>query len=570
MGTVMHAGRLLYLPFELSEMIWGFAASTGDANGLLRCCRQTRDEFSPYCQLPDNVNELHRLKILVDSTYDHGIWLKFDYHWKQDRHIRHAVSAIQDMSDPMALRLGRMSNIGDIVVILRAPRRGYCRSRFRKDKGWPSDAQITIRFATEGVQSSQSTREAKSFWECRATKILEDPLRKHITDRAQMPYFYEYFLIAFFKLPSVPTILHDKAVQSHGHRGYHVPARNTMSGCLRKEFRETLLNFQKNIAAYAARMLVEEDIDIWDPPLSRNREPPDQLAWKHINYHRRSIKARYQFLLDNLVGTVGGCMDMLRLHRFKTMLSSRLNYFSRHEWVAGRDSGGLAGASSKINWRLRALFDPDAADEVLRLRRTCSHLRAVPWATASSDIPFESRSSSLWLEHYPNGIRYHWSGRNLVEWNFRWEAKKHQIRSGIYYREDRVARLSRWWECLGCCQGSLHCMSEVASPCDRKRLRNTYAFIQDYDSHDPYDQLQSGDIRIGRPVIISRECIRKLKLKKGRYWGKDWCTYRNQASEYTIWNIKSRSKETTAERKKSRLVCYEYSVKALCNERVDP
>ncbi|KAF5621394.1 uncharacterized protein FTJAE_11285 [Fusarium tjaetaba] len=332
---------------------------------------------------------------------------KFDYYWKQDGHIRHAVSAIQDISDPMVFRLGRMRNIDDIVVILRAPRRGYfvgafmmmfakmddvyafiyIRSRFPKNKGWPSDAKMAIRFTTEGVRSSQSTREAKNFWECRATKILEDPLRKHITDRAQMPYFSEYFFISWAKLPSVPTILHDKAVQSHGHRGYQLPARNAMSGRARKEFEETLLNLQRNIAAYAARMLVEKHKDIWDPPLSDNLEPPDQLAWEHINYHRRSFKARYQFLLDNLVGPVGGCMDMLRLHRFKTMFSSPRDYFNRHERIAGRDNGGLAGASSKINQRLRALSDPYVTEEVLPLRQTCSHFRAVPLATASSEIP---------------------------------------------------------------------------------------------------------------------------------------------------------------------------------------
>ncbi|KAF4499758.1 hypothetical protein FAGAP_4033, partial [Fusarium agapanthi] len=471
MGPVMHISRLLHLPFELREMIWGFSASTGDANGPLRCCRQTRDELSHYCQLPDNVDELHKLKILVDSTYDHGIWLKFDYYWKQNGQIRHAVSAIQDMSDPMVLRLGKVRNIDDIVVVLRAPRRGYFvgafmmmfakmdnvyfyirnRSLFRKNKGWPSDAKITIHFTTEGVQSGQSTREAKNFWGCRATKILEDPLRKYITDRAQMPYFYEYFLIFWAKLPSVPTILHDKAVRSHGHRGYQLPARNTIPGYMRKEFKETLLNLQKNIVEYAARMLVE-DISITDPEWSDNLGAPDQLAWEHINYQTKSIRARYQFLLDNLVGPVGGCMDMLRLHRFKTMLSSSLNYFNHHALVARRDGGGLAGASSKINWHLMALFDPYTSEKVPRLRQTCSHLRKVPWATASSRIPPESRSSSLWLEHYPNGIRYHWNSRSLVEWNFRWEAKKHQIRVGKYHRRDRVARLSRWWECMGCCR----------------------------------------------------------------------------------------------------------------------
>ncbi|KAI1034045.1 hypothetical protein LB505_003255 [Fusarium chuoi] len=592
MGTSMHISRLLYLPFELREMIWGFSASTGDANGLLRCCRQTRDEFSPYCQLPDNVNELHKLKILVDSTYDHGIWLKFDYYWKQNGHIRHAVSAIQDMSDPIVMRVGKMRNIDDIFVVLRAPRRGHfvgafmmmfakmddvyayiCnRSKFRKNKGWPSDAKITICFTTEGVQSSQSIREAKNFWECRATKILEDPLRQHITDRAQMPYFYEYFLIFWARLPSVPTILHDRAVRSHGHRGYQLPARNTMPGYLRKEFKETLLNFQKNIASYAARMLVADVKSIYDPELSgvSNVGAPDQLAWEHINYHTKSLRARYQFLLDNLVGPVGGCLDMLRLHRFKTMFLSPLNYFNRHEWYVGRDSGGLAGASSKINCRLRALFDPYATEEVLRLRQTCSHLRAVPWATASSEIPPESRCPSLWLEHYPNGIRYHWNGRRLVEWNFRWEAKKYQLRIGPRWREDMVARLGRWWECMGCCQGSLHCMSELASPCDRRRLRSSYAFVQDYDSDDPYDQLQSEDSRIGRPVIVSRECIRKLKFKKGKHWFGGGCSYRKLASEYTTWNIKSRSKETTAEKKEFRLVCCAYSVEALCNERLAP
>ncbi|KAF4960002.1 hypothetical protein FGADI_1276 [Fusarium gaditjirri] len=442
----------------------------------------------------------------------------------------------------------------------------YFRSFFRREKAWPSDAKITIRFTTEGVQSGQSTREAKNFWECRATKILGDPLRKHITHRAQMPYFYEYFLISWARLPSVPTVLYDDLVRSHGHRGYQLPARNTIPGHMRKEFKETLLNFQKNIAAYAARMLVE-DRSITDPEWWDNLRAPDQLAWEHINYHTKSIYARYQFLLDNLVGPVGGCMDMLRLHRFKTMGSSRLNYFHRLVMIAIRDSGGLAGASSKINCHLMALFDPYTTEKVLRLRQSCSHLRAVPWATASLRIPFENCPSSLWLEHYPNGIRYHWNGRSLVEWNCRWEAKKHQIRRRTYYREDRVARLSRWWECMGCCQGSLHCMRELASPCDCRRLRSTHTFIQDYDSDNPYDQLQSEDRRIGRPVLTSRECIRTLKLKKGRLWVGGWCSYRKLALEYMIWYIKSRSKETTAEMKKSKFACCAYSVEALCNER---
>ncbi|KAK2932581.1 hypothetical protein FoTM2_007039 [Fusarium oxysporum f. sp. vasinfectum] len=247
---------------------------------------------------------------------------KFDYYWKQNGHIRHAVSAIQDMCDPTVFRLAKMRNIDDIVVILQAPRRGhfvgafmmmfakmddvyfhiYSSSVFRKQQGWHSDAKITIRFTTEGVQPGQSTREAKNFWECRAAETLEDPLRKHM---------------------------------------------NCISGYMRKQFKETLPNFQKNIATYAAKMLVE-DVGLVDLEWSDNLAAPDELAWEHINYHTKSIRARYQFLLDNSVGPVGDCMDMLRLHCFKTMFSSRSNYFNRHEWVAGRDSGGLARASSEI------------------------------------------------------------------------------------------------------------------------------------------------------------------------------------------------------------------------------
>ncbi|KAK2688163.1 hypothetical protein QWA68_013185 [Fusarium oxysporum] len=292
---------------------------------------------------------------------------KFDYYWKQNGHIRHAVSAIQDMCDPTVFRLAKMRNIDDIVVILQAPRRGhfvgafmmmfakmddvyfhiYSSSVFRKQQGWHSDAKITIRFTTEGVQSGQSTREAKNFWECRAAETLEDPLRKHMTDQAQMPYFYEYFLVFWARLPSVPTIVYDKLVRSHGHRGYQLPIHNSISGYMRKQFKETLPNFQKNIATYAAKMLVE-DVGLVDLEWSDNLAAPDELAWEHINYHTKSIRARYQFLLDNSVGPVGDCMDMLRLHCFKTMFSSRSNYFNRHEWVAGRDSGGLARASSEI------------------------------------------------------------------------------------------------------------------------------------------------------------------------------------------------------------------------------
>ncbi|KAJ0155023.1 4,5-DOPA dioxygenase extradiol 1 [Fusarium oxysporum f. sp. albedinis] len=62
-------------------------------------------------------------------------------------------------------------------------------------------------------------------------------------------------------------------------------------------------------------------------------------------------------------------------------------------------------------------------------------------------------------------------------------------------------------------------MGELSSPCDRRRLRSTYAFIQDYDSDDAYDQLQSEDSRIGRPprsiqVGTSSHVPRKLLSRR--------------------------------------------------------
>ncbi|TXC10825.1 hypothetical protein FocTR4_00006841 [Fusarium oxysporum f. sp. cubense] len=313
---------------------------------------------------------------------------KFDYYWKQNGHIRHAVSAIQDMCDPTVFRLAKMRNIDDIVVILRAPRRGHFVGAFMMMFAKMDDVYFHI------YSSSVFRKKNRG-----GTQMPKSPFGLPL----KMPYFYEYFLVFWARLPSVPTIVYDKLVRSHGHRGYQLPIHNSIPGYMRKQFKETLPNFQKNIATYAAKMLVE-DVGLVDLEWSDNLAAPDELAWEHINYHTKSIRARYQFLLDNSVGPVGDCMDMLRLHCFKTMFSSRSNYFNRHEWVAGRDSGGLARASSKINRRLRALFDPYASGEVLRLRQTCSHLGAVPWATASSQISPGSHSPSLWLEHYPNGI----------------------------------------------------------------------------------------------------------------------------------------------------------------------
>ncbi|UZP42467.1 hypothetical protein NXS19_010283 [Fusarium pseudograminearum] len=93
--------RLLSLPFELRDMIWTYCATTAESKGLLICCHQTRDEFTGHCILTEDVERLQTLRIWLDSTYDDGIWLKFDYTWTKDGHYHHAVSQVGDMSDPI-------------------------------------------------------------------------------------------------------------------------------------------------------------------------------------------------------------------------------------------------------------------------------------------------------------------------------------------------------------------------------------------------------------------------------------------------------------------------------------
>lgn len=117
--------HLLSLPFELREMIWTFCSSDQNSNGLLRCCHRTRDEFSPNCRLTEDVEKLRTLQIWVDSTYEDGIWLKFDYTWGKDGYTHRAISQVRDMDDPIVQMFLKVRQVDKIVVNLHAPRRGY-------------------------------------------------------------------------------------------------------------------------------------------------------------------------------------------------------------------------------------------------------------------------------------------------------------------------------------------------------------------------------------------------------------------------------------------------------------
>ncbi|KAF5235367.1 hypothetical protein FAUST_7129 [Fusarium austroamericanum] len=110
--------------------------------------------------------------------------------------------------------------------------------------------------------------------------------------------------------------------------------------------------------------------------------------------------------LDNLPGPTGGHMDMLRLHRFKTMDKCGAGIFARQNQNYPK-SGGPYGASTEINRRLATLFDPFAAAHIIEMRDSCPHFRAVKWATASLSKHTKQMSDEAWLKFYPQGIRYY-------------------------------------------------------------------------------------------------------------------------------------------------------------------
>ncbi|KAM0200880.1 hypothetical protein ACHAPI_002546 [Fusarium lateritium] len=580
-----HPKHLLSLPYELRNMIWACCSATRDANGLLRCCRQTKDEFTPYCKLPDDVRQLDKLKILVDSTYDHGIWLKFDYTWQQNGHAHRAVSAIRDMGEPIARRVLKMRKVNDTIVQLRAPRRGhfvgallmmlakandaYCLiSTMSLSRKFNMDdpGRIAIKFSTEMVQPGQSTKEAKNFWECRAPKVLEDPMRKYLSRSGQIPCFYEYFIWGLFDFPSLPEIEYERWPRRHVHRAYKIPAPGSgLTPYWTKAHQALLPDLQRRIKHLCARMTVY-DGDEFDETETDDTGDPVYCSWEHINYDGMSLVSRYFFLLDNLAGPIGACLDMLRLHRFKTMDAHSLNYFARVEILVKEDDSGLFGASRKVTRQLRALFEPQATDDVVGLRSTCPHLRAVNWPTNSSTSHLPSDTSSKWLDSYPNGIRYHWGGRNLVEWRFGWEAKiaqySHWHRAGGRW----VSWVKKSWECRGCCQDSMHWMMEPRDVREKSLLRRLYAPGKARHCINAVNRCaskQDQDQEHDRPVLIRRECLRRMRPGGKSPIDKRFCGYRKLASECMSWAMMSNDKETTEEKHEMGEICSEFSFVAL-------
>ncbi|WAO85577.1 Hypothetical protein NCS54_00282200 [Fusarium falciforme] len=533
--TMEHQRYLLHLPFELRDMIWACSAATADANGLMRCCHQTRDEFSRHCNLPNDITKLVKLSIWVDSTYIHGSWLKFEYFWEAKCHTYRAIETVRDLDDPIAQRLLEMTYAEEIVVHFQAPRRGHfvgalltmlakaddvyhLISNMSKDTATTDPSNITIRFSTEPVQPGQSEKEAKNFWECRSTKVLRESIRNHIFhDNYSMPCFYEYFLInhpvTFAHPPKMEFCSWPRArahIQSTKKRcptdvGFMVRETGQKESL---KYLAKFRDFRDELTVYPAKMMTE----------MRNQDNPNDQThryWEANDYGAANLKYRFQFLLDNLAGPVGGCLDMLRLHRFRTMGASEANFFAREEQTALEKFASLAGAASEINNRLKILFNPLASKDIRKLRTSCPHLSAVPWTTdpSAEASPRQYCPRSEWLKNYPNGIRYSWNGRNLAEWRFQWATSECEA------RDPDIVWLNKWWDCLSCCEDSACAMGTLSLRFECKVSSNWDEFFH----RSPHNGLGAWHCccrwdcqYLYRPVMVRRQCIRKVEKPNQR------------------------------------------------------
>ncbi|KAF4471627.1 hypothetical protein FALBO_1444 [Fusarium albosuccineum] len=576
-----HPRHLLTLPYEVRDLIWAFAAASGDANGLMRCCRRTADEFSRHCDIPERVLRLTRLRILVDSTYVQGVWLKFEYSWEEDGQSFCAVRAVHDMDDPIAQRLIKIKKAKEIVIQLRAPRRGHFVGSFlmilakvddvyhlihtmTTDPGTEGSNPLTITFTTEPVQPGQSRKEAKNFWECRAPQVLQERFRKWLVVPGQMPCFYEYFLnnnpVHFDHEPVVNFVTWPRA---HVHRKetYGPETFKIISSLYRWDEkgmkRRAISSFLAEVREERAKLLPHSVKMMTHYRKKGGNTSAGELSesaihhWEHLNYDIASLKSRYQFLLDNLPGPVGGCLDMLRLHRFRTMDATEANFFARSNRAGRGDHKGLCGASFEINHRLRALFNPVALERARAIRSSCPHLGAVRWAVDTSVSPRLSCPRSLWLKNYPNGIRYHWKGRNLVEWRMQWKTQKHEELLHWVW-------LNKWWDCLGCCQDSLNAMDEnLVHPVEQLVEKNWDVFRKaHHNASDPRHCPCPECSHLDRPVALRRECIRPVRhrnTKRNRFSG---FSYRCLALECEGWSKGATDTLTFRRECKSWSCCY--------------
>jgi len=214
-----------------------------------------------------------------------------------------------------------------------------------------------------------------------------------------MPCFYEYFLISHpCILLHPPTINYLTWPRRHVHKKYshdtesarfsHVLSVRGSHGTRGLSTQDAIAFIkrikvpglpgrfvhQERIAEFAAVAMTVPRCDsdpIADPNgvLRDERHCQSSNHWPHIYYDKQNLMSRFQFCLDNLPGPIGGQMDMLRLHRFRTMNKCTHNFFAR-QTNKFANWGGLYGAATEMSRRLATLFDPFATSHVIKLRQS--------------------------------------------------------------------------------------------------------------------------------------------------------------------------------------------------------
>ncbi|KAM0555682.1 hypothetical protein ACHAO7_003314 [Fusarium culmorum] len=403
------------------------------------------------------------------------------------------------MSDPIIRTFLKIRQVNKIILDLQVPRRGYfvgtlfmmlakvndvycLMSNMMRDiimeQPDPDLGHVEINFLTESRQPGQTANEAKNSWECRSPKVLQEPIRKYWSRAGQMPCFYEYFLISHpWEFPRPPVIISKEIIWKQATHSFPL-----------KRF-----NIQQQIAVWSAESMTRAR---WNG--KRTKFDYDSLTiephWEHVYYDGENLMSRFQFWLDNLPGPTGGHMDMLRLHRFKTMDKYGAGIFARQNQNYPK-SGGPYGASTEINRRLATLFDPFAASHIIEMRDSCPHFRAVKWATASLSKHTKQMSDEARLKFYPQGIRYYWDSRNLIEWRLHWTTRNYSLLEKFdnsLYGCNNVL-LHQWWECAASYRDSWAVLNELALPVEREALQWA---IKSFPNH-PAD--------IERPVLVRRD-----------------------------------------------------------------
>jgi len=129
------------------------------------------------------------------------------------------------------------------------------------------------------------------------------------------------------------------------------------------------------------------------------------------------------------------------------------------------------------------------------------------------------REDDTWLQYYPRGIRYHWGGRNLIEWRFHWRTQGISLADKSLYNLQswglNPVRLHQWWECVASFQDSGAILNQLALPREQEALER----LLTQHSHHPEDS--------ERPVLVRRdqdECVYREARRGCGYGGADFCT----------------------------------------------